>query len=533
MIDPAALHRSAQHALNANRFEEARRLCLEILAARPDFADAHFLFAMAEAGAGRIIQALEAADRAVKLSPRGEYLAQYARLLVLVRRDNEALSMADRAAEVCLPGPRRDALTLDTIGCVYSRLGAHDKAAPLFAAAVALRPDHVQMRYNLASSLGFLGRFNEAASHYESILSAAPTFAKAHSALSALTKQTPQSNHVTRLEALLPQVRDSEDQLHLRYALAKEYDDLKDPAAVFRHLDAANRRRKRELGYSIDFDRAIFERLIDRFSQPAYFSGPGFSGAGDSSNAPIFVFGMPRTGTTLVDRILSSHPDVESAGELQVMQIAIKRLAATPSRVALDPQTIDAAACLSPAQVGQQYLHGTRPHRKTSKRFIDKLPLSFLYAGYIASALPQAKLVCLRRHPLDTIWSNYRHLFATGFSYYNYSYDLLDTAAYYAHFDRLMRFWRERFPGRILEVQYEALVDDQENHTRRLLEHCGLSWNERCLRFHENEAAVATPSATQVRQPLYRGALGRWRSYAEYLEPARRYLETSGITVDA
>jgi hypothetical protein len=147
--------------------------------------------------------------------------------------------------------------------------------------------------------------------------------------------------------------------------------------------------------------------------------------------------------------------------------------------------------------------------------------------------LPQAKLVCLRRHPLDTLWSNYRHLFATGFSYYNYSYDLLDTAAYYALFDRLMRFWSERFPGRILEVRYEALVDGQEHQTRRLLEHCGLSWDSRCLRFHENEAAVATPSATQVRQPLYRGALGRWRSYAEYLEPARRYLEENGVTVDS
>jgi hypothetical protein len=321
-------------------------------------------------------------------------------------------------------------------------------------------------------------------------------------------------------------VTDSVDRLHLQYALAKEYEDLKNPEAVFRNLDEANRRRKAELGYSIDFDRSIFERLMERFPEKDYFHG-----AGDSSAAPLFVFGMPRTGTTLVDRILSSHPDVESAGELQVMQIAIKRMARTPSRVALDPLTIDVAAMFSPAEVGRQYLLGSQPHRKTNRRFIDKLPLNFLYAGYIARALPEARLVCLRRHPLDTIWSNFRHLFATHFSYYNYSYDLLDTAAYYVLFDRLMKFWSDLFPGRILQVQYESLVDDQEAQTRQLLAHCGLPWDERCLRFHENEAAVATPSATQVRQPLYRSALGRWRVYERYLESARQYLIANGIEV--
>jgi tetratricopeptide (TPR) repeat protein len=223
MSDPALLHRAAQKALNTARLDEARRLCELLIAARPDFADGHFLLAMTESNAGRVIQALDAAQRAVALSPRAEYLAHYARLLVQVRRDAEALQSADRAVAAAPD----DALTLDTIGCVYSRLGAHDKAAPLFQRAVAMKPGHIQMRYNLASSLGFLGRFDEAAEQYETIIAAQPGFAKAHSALSALKKQTPESNHVVRLEALLPQVADSVDRLHLQYALAKEYEDLK------------------------------------------------------------------------------------------------------------------------------------------------------------------------------------------------------------------------------------------------------------------------------------------------------------------
>jgi tetratricopeptide (TPR) repeat protein len=510
-------------------------------------AEAHFLRGMSEANAGRIVQALQAVGMAVSLADRAEYLGQYARLLVQVRREAEGLQVADRAAAL----KPSDALTLDTIGCVYSRLGAHDRAAPLFAAAVAQQPDHVQMRYNLASSLGFLGRFEDAAVNYEALIAMDPGYTRAHFALSSLKKQSGASNHIKRLEALLPKVRNSVEHLHVRYALAKECEDLADHDASFGHLEAANRPRKVELGYSIDSDRKLFARLMDQFARDDYFHGVGEGvsrgqgisgdpavspgrGAGDSgavdAGAPIFIFGMPRTGTTLVDRILSSHPLVESAGELQVMQIVIKRLTATASRVALDPQTIDAAARLAPIRVGADYLEGAAPHRKTARRFIDKLPLNFLYAGYIARALPSAKLICLRRDPLDTVWSNYRHLFATGYSYYSYSFDLMDTARYYVLFDRLMRFWEERFPGRILQVQYESLVDDQEAQTRRLLEHCALPWNEACLSFHENASAVATPSATQVRQPLYRTALGRWRRYERYLQPVREYFESEGIT---
>jgi tetratricopeptide (TPR) repeat protein len=486
-------------------------------------AEGAFLRGMGEANAGRIVQALQAVGMAVNLADRAEYLGQYARLLVQVRRDAEALQAADRAVAL----KPTDALTLDTIGCVYSRLGAHDRAAPLFAAAVAQRPDHVQMRYNLASSLGFLGRFEDAAVNYEALIAIDPGYTRAHFALSALKKQSCASNHIKRLEALLPKVRNSVEHLHVRYALAKECEDLGDHDASFGHLAAANRPRKAELGYSIDSDRKLFARLMDQFARDDYFQRTDH---GVCCGDPIFVFGMPRTGTTLVDRIVSSHPLVESAGELQVMQVVIKRLTATASRVALDPETVDAAARLAPALVGADYLEGAAPHRKTSRRFTDKLPLNFLYAGYIARALPGAKLICLRRDPLDTVWSNYRHLFATGYSYYNYSFDLMDTARYYVLFDRLMRFWEERFPGRILQVQYESLVGDQEAQTRRLLQHCALPWSAACLSFHENASAVATPSATQVRQPLYRTALGRWRLYERYLQPIREYFESEGIT---
>jgi len=245
------------------------------------------------------------------------------------------------------------------------------------------------------------------------------------------------------------------------------------------------------------------------------------------------VVGRPRTGTTLVDRIRSSHSEVEAAGELQAMPLAVKKLAGTSSRRVLDAETVLASAAIDPAALGEAYLARAKVHRGQGRpRFTDKLPANFLYIGHILRALPDARVVCLRRGPLDTIWSNYKNLFASQSAYYAYSYDLMDTARYYARFDRLMALWEQFWPGAVLQLSYEGLVADQEAQTRRLLAHCELSWDPACLSFHENRSAVATPSAAQVRRPLNRDGVGKWRSYEEALAPARAWLDAQGIAVE-
>jgi hypothetical protein len=199
----------------------------------------------------------------------------------------------------------------------------------------------------------------------------------------------------------------------------------------------------------------------------------------------------------------------------------------------LDPDTVAAAAGGDMGAIGRDFLQRAGHHRRDpALRFTDKFPGNFHYAGFIARALPTAKLVCLRRHPLDTVLSNFRNLFAVSSRYYDYSYDLLDIAAYYARFDRLMTMWREALPGRLIEVRYEDLVADQEGETRRLLAHCGLEWSSDCLSFHTNTAPVATPSAAQVRRPLYADSVARWKRHADVLEPVRRYFESVGIAID-
>lgn len=505
-------------------FDAATRWRIEA----PHIAEAWFLAGIAAALLGKVTIAIPLIEAATGRDGQGEYHAQLARLYTLVRRDDDA-ARALRAAEAAPPA---DALGRDTMGCVYARLGDHAASLPHFDAAVRLEPGNVEFRYNQAAALSFLGRQETAEQALDALIARAPGHARAHHLLAGLRRQTSERNHVDRLTAARRAARAGPDRLLLGYALAKELDDLADPTAAFAMLAEANAEHRATLPYRFASDAANFDAVEAHWLRPAAVPAKPATPAPDAR--PIFIVGMPRTGTTLVDRILSSHPEVESAGELQAMPLAVKLASGTRSRTVLDPQTIAAAAAgVDPGAIGRDYLARAAAHVAGEKpRFIDKFPGNMMYIGLIARALPDASIVCLRRNPMDTILANFRNLFAISSRYYDYSYDLVDIAAYYHRFDRLMALWREVLPGRVLELGYEDLVANQERVTRRLLDHCGLDWSEACLSFQRNAAPVSTPSAAQVRRPLYADAVDRWRRHAEALAPARAFLAERGIVVD-
>ncbi len=495
-----------------------------LVAANANDAEAHFLLGIAASGTGQVQAGIEHLGRAVSLAPCGEYQAQLARLFTLVRRDGDAAATL-RNAEQTLPA---DGLSRDTMGCVYARLGDHAAALPHFEAAVRLEPANTQFRYNLATTLNFLGRTAEAEEALEALIALAPGDARAHQLLSSLRRQTPQSNHVARLSRARAQARDGRGRLLLGYALAKELEDLGRAEEALERLCTTNAEHRRTLAYTFARDAAVFDAIDEH-----WVTQPLAAETTPPTDAPIFIIGMPRTGTTLVDRILSSHPEVESAGELQAMPLSVKKAARTPSRMVLDPETVAAAAGHDMGGIGREYVRMAQHHRRDrTRRFVDKFPGNFHYAGIIAAALPSAPIICLRRNPMDTVLSNFRNLFAVSSRYYDYSYDLLDIAATYVRFDRLMAEWREALPGRVLEVRYEDLVADQEGQTRRMLDHCGLGWSDACLDFHTNAAPVSTPSAAQVRRPIYRDSVARWKQHAEVLAPVAQFFADAGITVD-
>jgi tetratricopeptide (TPR) repeat protein len=517
-----AWHKEAERALSRRDFRRAHELCLRILTAKPDFADAFFLLAMLCAEHANFAKALELIERSLRIEPdHSEYHAHRGRCLLALHRPREAFEAAARA----LDRKPNDALTLDTIGVVMSRTGAHAEALEPFRRAVARSPGSAAYQYNLGASLQFVGDFEAAETAYRSALAVEPNLYRAWSSLAQIAPAPLTPTEVTQLEQRLDAGDlDADAELHVCHALAKQHEDLGHYAEAFRYLTRGKRRKRATLDYSFDADRVLFEAAM---RTPA--AGPAAAPSGYSSTEPIFIVGMPRTGTTLVDRILSSHPEVFSAGELTNFGLALKRITGTGGNLVLDAETLAASAHLDGRALGEAYVESTRPRTGHVPRFIDKMPLNFFYVAAIRRALPNAKIICLRRNALDTCLSNYRQLFATSFSYYNYTYELLDTARYYTLFDALARHARETLTENYLEVHYEEVVEHTEREARRLIEFCDLEWDAACLAFQDNAAPVATASSVQVRQPIYRTALERWRKYETELEPARQLLSAAGL----
>jgi hypothetical protein len=382
--------------------------------------------------------------------------------------------------------------------------------------------------YNLGASLQFVGDFAAAESAFRSALGLDANFYKAWSSLGQVSREPFTAAELAHLEGTLvaPDIS-VESELHICHALARYCEEKGQYSRSFQYLERGKRRKRKSIDYSIDTDLALFQRAKHVCSEDFLER----AAAGFDSAEPIFIVGLPRTGTTLVERILSSHPQVFSAGELANFSLAVKRAAGTKSNLVLDVETLEAAAHVDFGKVGRDYLDSTRPRTGHTARFIDKMPLNFLYAGLIHRALPRAKIICLRRNPLDSCLSNYRQLFSTAFSYYNYSYDLLDTGRYYVAFDALARHWAAAIPTNYCEVQYEAVVEDAEREARRLLAFCDLPWDPACLSFHENAAPVSTASSVQVRKPIYRSALERWRKYEGEIAPLQALFRDNGIAI--
>ena len=525
------LHRRAQQALNRREYRDAHECCARILALEPGHADAHFLMGMIAFAHNHFGKALALIDRAVAREPlNAEYLARRGQCLAMMKRHKEALESAERA----LQAGADEAATLDTIGVVLSHVGEHTRAYEVLRRAVAAAPRNPQLQFNLASAALFVGEFEAAEAAYEAAIAARPGFYRAHWALADLVTATPGKNHVQRLQQQLAKLDERgtaggvNDRLYLSHALAGELEDLGDYARALEVLERAKSTKRASMQWSIAEDRALFETLETVFDTAAV-SAPR---SACESREPIFVVGLPRTGTTLVDRILSSHSDVSSAGELQNFGVTLKRMSGTRTNRVLDPETIRAAMQVDFGELGQRYIESTRPLTGATPRFIDKLPMNFFYVGFIALALPAAKIICLRRNAMDTCLSNYRQLFRLDHPYYSYAYALDDVADYFVGFRRLMAHWDRVLPGRVLHVRYEDLVREPRAQTARLLEHCGLPWEDGCLSFQDNAAPVATASAVQVREPIHTRSIERWKRYGPGLDGLRTRLESAGVDIE-
>jgi tetratricopeptide (TPR) repeat protein len=375
--------------------------------------------------------------------------------------------------------------------------------------------------YNYGATLQFLGRFDEARAAYLEALKLDETNALAWAGLVQITKQTPENNQVATLMRIASAVKGDRTRLHrIGHALAKAHEDLGDAAGSMAWLAAAKE------SWRGTYDTAADDARFDAAMRSADMPMTG----GLAGEQPIFVTGMPRTGTTLVERILSSHSAVASAGETNHFAQAMRRATGLKGAAMIDGPLIDAAAGADPAEIGRGYVGAVRAIQELQGRFVEKQPFNALLASHIVRALPEARVIMLRRHPADVVLSSYRQDFAQTGGLLDYTFSLETTARYVVRFDAMARVFADRLPrDRYLEVAYEDVVADLEGQVRRLLDFCGLPFEEACLNFQDNASPVATASAAQVRQPLYSSSVGRWRKYRPAIDPALKVLVEGGL----
>jgi tetratricopeptide (TPR) repeat protein len=398
------------------------------------------------------------------------------------------------------------------MGTLHARAGKHHDAIAAYRTALELRPGHPACLLDLGFALKTIGRRDEAVAAYREIIRAHPESADAYWALAEIKTVDFEPGEVDAMEKHVGNENLTEDaRVKLCFALGKAYDDRGEFSRAFHYYGRGNSMRRMHVRHDTLEYQAMIDRLIEvfdaqRFSQQA----PGSA----SDPVPIFIVGLPRSGSTLIEQILASHSRVEGTRELPDLPHLIGTI---NNRLSEDLDYPDVLQHLNDDNLfglGRQYLESTKRYRRGKPCFTDKMPNNFIHVGLIKLILPNARVIDARRHPLDSCLGSFKQLFIKG---QPFTYDLDDLGEYYLQYRRLMDHWHEQLPGYVHEVQYEELVETPEAVIRDLLKYCGLPWESGCLRFHETDRAVESASSQQVRQPIYSSSVNSWRHYEYHL----------------
>ena len=549
--DLAEAHGSLGNALRTlNRPHEAVLEYKHALAIRPGSADLHNNLAGVLQSLGRVPEAITHYRQALKLKPDyAEAQFNLGNAFDALGRSEEAIARYEAALAL-----RPDLSgTHNNLATVLHKLGRSDEAIAHYRRALEVKPDYAEAHRNLGNVLLALDRNEEAIAHYQQSLLTAPAQAevynnigsahhvlgrfedayRAYEQASALAPRkaaillnlaglkpfaTASDPRLLALEALLepgPPL-DADDEIAMHFALGKAYADLDLHERAFRHWVTGNALKRRRVMYDEADTLRTFARIRTVFDG-ALFAEPG----GDPSEVPIFVVGMPRSGTTLIEQILASHSKVFGAGEREDFRALVSTLAGPKG--AKFPQAVSTLSPDGQRHLGARYLERIRAAAPTAARIVDKMPLNFLYLGLIHLALPRARIIHVRRDPVDTCCSCFSLLFTGNLAF---TYELGELGRYYRGYETLMAHWRAVLPkGAMLELAYEDVVDDLEGQSRAILAHCGLEWEDACLTFHQTDRTVQTASVTQVRRPIYRSSVGRSRRYRPLIGPLLEALE--------
>ena len=522
---PEDLSALGRRAAQARNWAQVNACAAELLRRNSSDPEGHFLAGLVEKAATHPLKAAACFARALEIEPgRYDAAVELANQHAIGRRNAAAAALLEAYEPRISNSPRY----LDLAGTIYVDIGLPERAWPLYVRACELQPDVTLFQGNRAACSVYLGKIEEAKALYRSLLEKAPNHQRNHYQLSRLERAR-DTTHIEQMKAVLAATKLPPDRnVFLYYAIGKELEDLEQWAEAFRYYKLGGDAVAGVARYDGAEDIQLIDRIIEVCNTAWLQSGPARADAGAAARTPIFIVGLPRTGTTLTERILASHSQVESLGETQFLQMALRQVSGVESVEGINPATIESAAKADAGRIADGYLEAVAYRLGDRPMFIEKLPFNFLYVGFIARTWPHARIVHLRRHPMDTCFSMYKQVFTWA---YKFSYQFDTLGRYFIAHERLARHWRALLGERLIEVEYESLVAAPEEQTRRLLERVGLAFEPACLDFDRNQSASTTASSVQVREKINDRSIGRWRHFEQELRPLRDILEDAGITV--
>ncbi len=500
----------------AQKPDRAIEMFEKALALKPEYRLAHLGMANVLRDLRRRPEAIARYRLALALDPCFAEAFHYLGVMFLEQdRKTEAIAYLRKAVSL-KSGYMEARLTL--AGALDSD-GQIVEAQEVYRAIIADDSNITAAHNNLANMLKSQGNIDEAIEHYEKALAIHPGNVQAHYNLSRARKAEPDDEDVSRMEAMLGEPgRQDGDKVNIHFTLGKIYDDLSRYDEAFAQFKSGNELDNRVPEFDIRTHGALVERLRGVFTKQLFARRQGF---GSDSKRPIFIVGMPRSGTTLTEQVLASHPDVFGAGELDQISHLVNAIAAEISGSAAYPECAADLDAMTACRLGESYISYIRRLSDDSPRVTDKMPGNFMHLGFLALMLPNARIIHCRRQPMDSCLSCYFQHFTNPMPFSTAQESL---AGYYRGYERIMTHWAEVLPNPFLDVAYEDMVADHEGTCRKILDFCGLQWDDSCLQFHKTERNVKTASTWQVRQPLYNTSVARWRHFEKHLEPLKKAL---------
>tara|TARA_Y100000780_G_scaffold149375_1_gene134583 strand:- start:267 stop:1835 length:1569 start_codon:yes stop_codon:yes gene_type:complete len=505
---------SAVNIYKSGNLNKAEQVTSKLIANNPKIVFLYNLLGLILTGQNKIDKAIKCYEKGLKIDSNFAMLYNNLGHLFFSFESYKDIQKAEKYFKKSISLNSKLAEPHNNLGNLYKSLNKYDVSINCYKKAIENSPKLYLTHYNLGNTYVTMGKFGQAAKHFKEAIKVTPNFVLAHRGLSRITKYTKQNEHFNELVRIYnnTNIRDFTGKVEIAFSLGKAYEDIKSFDESFKFYNEANEIYRKKINFSITGEKKRFQNNKETFNKKLFEK---YNRSGYSSTSPIFIVGMPRSGTTMIEQILSSHPKVFGADEIDFIPDLIKKNFGKNDLRSFFEGEIDFKED-SLRKIGKNYVHKIEKISNKSERTTDKLPVNFFSIGLIKLILPNSKIIHCYRHPKDNCFSIFKTHFTSG--RIKYAYDLNEIVEYYKLYNDLMKYWNNVLPNFVYNIKYENLILDTESEIKNLVHFCNLKWTEVCLNFHNNNRPIRTASDTQARSKIYNTSIDSWKHYKKYLE---------------